>query len=343
MERNYKKDEYDELVKLWIVKWQIILSKVFRSKIIASFLMIYVPIIVSGYILQNIYEYEVFTVGVFVSLLWIAIAPVIIENALYHVIDFFIKHKKVFRNEKEWENIFFKEIHRIQSSRHMVYGVLWGIATSLVIVLTIFSDAPFLIQFWAGVSFLILFFVSSIGFYGVYVLVTMMDYIFTADIIFDPFHADGFGGISDFGKFSVKISFYFSSGALVFPLAFEIFANIGYMNSIEVFLVYLLLGLFILTLFASFLIPILRIKSFVDPIKESIIMESRDRLNTMIKEFNESEYLNLKKGMEIYMHYHLVYSKMLEMKDYPWDIRVLLEFSLSFLIPLIVASLQLIF
>ncbi len=343
MEYNNHNNGYDEFVKLWVIKWQRVLSNLFRSRIVASFIMFYFPIKISGYILQYVYGYDIFSVGVFVSLLWIAIAPAIIENVLYHVINFFIKHKKVFRNEKEWKNIFFKEIHRIQSSRYSLYGVFWAIATSLIIVFIIFVDAPLLIQFWAGISFFILFFVSSIGFYGVYVLVTMMDYIFSADIIFDPFHADGFGGISDFGKFSVKISFYFSSGALAFPLAFEILANIGYMNSIEVFLVYLLLGLFVLTLFVSFLFPIFRIKSFVDPLKESIIMESRNKLNDMIKDFSESEYLDLKKGMEIYMHYHLVYLKKLEMKDYPWDIRVLLEFSLSFLIPIIVATLQLIF
>jgi hypothetical protein len=51
----------------------------------------------------------------------------------------------------------------------------------------------------------------------------------------------------------------------------------------------------------------------------------------------------MKKGIEIAMHYYFTYSKLLEIKNYPFDSRVLLEFALSFIIPVGVAILQIFF
>ena len=293
---------------------------------------------IAGYIFQVKYGYGIFSRGVLIALLWIAIVPLLIQNALKLVITFFYTHKHVFRNQGEWETLRNNEIKRIQSSRYLLFGLPWGIITSAVILYSIYNNAPFPIQFWAGISFFILFFISSIGFYGVYVLITMMHNICTADILFNPFHPDKFGGISDFGRFSVKVSLYFSSGALVFPLAFEIIANISNGSNFAAIAIYCLAGFFAFTLFASFLIPILQIKKFVDPEKERIILNSRDKLEKMIAELKKSKDLDIKQGVEILIYYYFNHSKLLEIKDYPWDFRILLEFSLSFIIPIGVQS-----
>lgn len=327
---------------MWILIWQQQLSKIFGLRIIASFFMFYIPLLSIGYILQRSYSYFFLTPGVLISLLWLAWAPFLIESAYYDVIYFLQKYQHKFKNKEQWQKIFQQQVQRIQSFHYWPFSVLWGLLVAGLIVYVSFIDAPFLIQLWAAVSFFLLFFVSSIGFYGVYVLITIMKNIFEADIIYNPFHPDRFGGIANFGKFSVKGSIYFSSGALVFPLVFELIANLGTIAGIPIYATFFFGGFFLITLFASFLIPILQIKSYVEPIKEKIILNSRQKLDGLMENFSNSEELDIKKGAEIYLHYQLVHKKLLEMKDYPWDIRVLLEFSLSFIIPLLVGSLQLI-
>lgn len=107
--------------------------------------------------------------------------------------------------------------------------------------------------------------------------------------------------------------------------------------------IYLLAGFFLFVMFVTFLVPIFQIKNFVDPIKKKIILEARSELDKMVNEFKASQDSDIKQGLEILMHYYFNYSKLLELKDYPWDFRVLLEYSFSFVIPLAVAISQILF
>ena len=331
---------YDGKATLWIIKLQLFFSKIFFSKLIASAFIFYMPIMIVGYILQKICDYKIFSNSIIIALLWIAIAPFLIQDAFEHINLFFCKHKHIFQNLDEWESLYKKEITYIQSSRYLFFGLPWGILGSLVVIFTTFDNAPVSIQLWMGVSFFILFFVSSFGFYGVYVLVTMMQDICSADLKFNPFHPDNFGGISDLGRFSVKIALYFSSCAFVFPLAFEIISKISNGEVSLVVLTYLLFGLVIFALIASFLIPILEIKKFADAQKELILLESRNELDKMIENFKKNQDLNIKQCIEIIMYYNFNYSKLMELKVYPLDFRVLVEFGASFIIPICVVILQ---
>ena len=275
-----------------------------------------------------------------VSLVWIAIAPFLIQNAFDFVFNFFERYKHLSRKEEVWQALLRSEAERFQSSKYLVFGLPWATITSGLVVFCGFSNAPFLIQIWAAFSFFILFLISSIGFFGVHVLLGMMRRVLPENIDFNPYHPDRFGGVSEFGRFSVKVSLYFSTGALVFPLAFEVVAKIGSEADFLYVPVYLLAGFFLSVMLASFIVPIFQIKNFVDPIKEEIILEARSELDRMMTEFRVSRDLDIKKGMEILMHFHFNYSKLLELKDYPWDLRVLFEYSLSFAIPVAVGIVQ---
>lgn len=333
---NYKQE-----VSLFILAWQKKLTTLFKSRLVASVLMFYLPIKAAGFLLQITYDYKIFSMGIMISLLWLALAPMIIQIAWQQVNAFFQNNRELFKNKKEWRAIYENEIRRIQQLNYLPLRFLWSAAACLIIVFTSFFDAPNLIKLWCGISYFILFFCSTVGFYGVYVLINIFRKIFSAEIIFKPFHPDRFGGVSELSRFSVKISIYFSSGALVFPLIFEIIAELGEHNYLPGFFVYLLTGIFLITLFASFLFPIMQIKSYVDSKKEKIILESRRKLDKKIENFEQKENLNLKQGTEIFMYYYFTHQKLLQMKDYPWDVRTLLEFSLSFVIPIFIASLEL--
>lgn len=330
-------------VTLWILKWQYSLSKFFRLKIIASLFMFYIPIIITGLILQKFYNYQIFSLNIHVALLWIGIGPYLIENGFIYLNDFFNKKKNIFLNADEWKALYFNEMKRIQTSKYLFqFGLPWGIITSIVFSYCLYNNAPIIIQFWSIISFFILFFVSSIGFVGILFLISVLNNIFMSEIYFNPFHPDKLGGFSDFSSFSVKISLLFSSGSLVFPLTYEI---INHINASDWFsnIIYLLSGFYLAAIIASFLIPILKINKFIDNKKNHLILESWNVLNNMIIEFKESKDLNMKKGIDISMYYFFYHSKLLNIKDYPWDIRILMEFSLSFVLPISVLVLKIYF
>jgi len=333
-------DQRKEEAKLWIIRWQDFLSKRFHSRILASISIFYIPIMGTGFILEERFDYEIFSYGVIVSLLWIAIAPFLIQNALDYVYGFFFRNKHLFRRKRDCETLLDDESRGFQSSKYLLFGLPWAIGTSGVVVFCAFKSAPFFIQLWAGVSFFLLFLVSSIGFYGVYVLLGMVGRILPQNISFNPYHPDKFGGISQFARFSVKISLYFSSGALAFPLVFEIIDKMSSPPRLQYLSVYLLGAFFLFVMFASFLIPMFQIRNFVDPVKERAILDARRELDKMVNEFKASQHFDIKQGVEILIHHYLNYSKSLELRDYPWDLRVLLEYSFSFVIPLVVATLQ---
>ena len=170
----------------------------------------------------------------------------------------------------------------------------------------------------------------------------MIKRVFSCDIIFDPFHPDKFGGVANTGRFIVRIVLIFSSGALVFPLVWELIRETTGTAIFLNILVYCLTGVFLLTLIACFFIPVYQIKRFVDPKKQRILLDSRSELERMIIEFKENENLDIKQIVEIFMYYNFNHAKLSEMKDYPWDLRVLIEFGLSFIIPIGITVLKLV-
>ncbi len=337
-----EKIDYEPKVTLWILKIQNSFSNFFKYRLIASLFIFYLPIVLIGLILQFYYNYSVFSQGIFFALTWLGIAPCLIESAFLHIKNFFESHKALFLDIYEWKDLYKREISRIQSRDFLFFGIPWGIITSIVLYFLKYHYAPLLIKIWGISSFFLLFLISAIGFWGMYLLVTMMKEICSAKINFNPYHPDRFGGISDFGRFAVKGALFFSSGAMVFPLVFEIANEFHSAQSTLLLIVYILAGIFIMVMIASFILPILEIKKLADKEKEKVILKSRTELDNMIDEFNKEEGLDLKKAIEITLHYHLRYSKLSEIKDYPWDFRVLLEFSMSFIIPILVTIIQIV-
>lgn len=336
MQNQYEKP----FVSLWIIRVQNFYSKIFHSKIIASVMLIYVPIMVSGLILQSRLDYFIFTRGIIISLAWTAISPFLIQDSLSLINNFLNNQKHIFRNGKEWKKLYDKEIKQYQSLRYLYFGFPFAIIVTAIILFTIFNTAPLLIQLWAAVSYFVMMFIGSTGFYAIYRIILIVFNVCAADINFNPYHPDKFGGFSSFGNFSVKGAIYFSSGAMVFPLVFEVLDSISFFTDLFEIVVYFIVGFYILIMITSFILPMIRIKNFVDVRKEKIILESRSEFDKMIDDFRHEKEINIKQGIDIYMYYKFKYVQLFELKNYPYDFRVLAEFALSFFIPLCVALIE---
>lgn len=333
-------DNNTPLIKLWLLKYFISINRLVRSKILSSMIMFFIPITCIGLYLQIKYQYYIFTYGVIISIVWTAFAPLLIYYALFVIHDFLIFHRNIFLDKNEWKKIYKFGTEDIQSNRHMIFGLFWGLSTTIVIYLVKFSTAPIAIQIWALISYFILFFVSSIGFYGIFLIVSLIKRICNSQVTFNPYHPDKFGGIASFGSFAVKGTLYFSSGALAFPLVFELLRSKIYLNLLIGG--YVLFVIYLLTLIASFLIPIFNIKKFADVQKEKIILKSWNNLNNLIDRHYEKEDNPFNSSLDIAIFYHIRHSQLYKLKNYPWDLKVLIQFVMSFIIPIIITVLQMV-
>jgi len=207
---------------LRILKWLNAVAKLVRSKIIASILLFALPAIIIGALLEIYCGYTIFTKGVLLSLLVLAIGPVLIDNAYKILVEFFEEHKNIFQEINEWKALRDAEIARFQSLRYMIFGVPWAAGVTAVVFFGMFRSAPIAIKIYVLITFFVLFFICSFGFYGVYVVSTMIRKICASRLVFDPYHLDNFGGLGCLGQLAVKASLHFSVGALIIPLAVEV-------------------------------------------------------------------------------------------------------------------------
>ncbi len=334
--------ERQSAVTLWVLKWQQGLSNALGMPLVASALLFAVPLVVLAVLVQWRTGFRVFTPGVVGALLWLALAPDLIQRAFLLVDGFFRSHRGLFATEDAWRAVRQRELARMQSPRYLVFAVPWALATTSVVEVTIYRGAPLLVRAWSTGTFFLLSLLSAIGFYGVYVLVTMMRNVCCVGLSFNPYHPDKFGGFSAFGRFSVRGALLFSTGALVLPLAFEVVAKMGQGSPALNGMVYILIGCFMLTTLVSFIAPVTEIKKFVDREKERVTLESWARLNAMTSELRNGPDLNIKKVLDVLMHYYFNHLKILEIKNYPWDFKVIVELATSLLLPIGITVLQIV-
>jgi hypothetical protein len=193
---------------LWIIRWQDHLSKVLRSRIIASVLMFYVPALASGLVLQVSLGERVFTRGVHFALVWLAIAPFIIQDAFRLMLRFFEDHRSNFADAEDWQRLRSEEILRLYSSRYLIFGIPWTIVVVAIILCTIYLHSHVLIKLWATLVFSILFLLSSIGFNGIYANTAMLCKLCSSSIRFQPYHPDLYGGMAAVGTFALHIAVF---------------------------------------------------------------------------------------------------------------------------------------
>ena len=69
------------------------------------------------------------------------------------------------------------------------------------------------------------------------------------------------------------------------------------------------------------------------------MIKSWKKLTGMMEEFENSKEYE-KKALEIDMYYNMIHTELSDSKTYPLDVKVLLEFSLSFILPVAIVFLQ---
>ncbi len=308
-----------------LIKAQIFITKFldekgsFISRLVASSFLFFIPSYVSGYLLQKEFlshnwGYVFITYPLILTLVWGLISPFLLLYAATILNGLFNEIKEIFYDLEKWKEIYSSTLDDFFFSNNKLFGFAWSAAVAWI-VYRYFSDINYWpIKLWAVFFSFYLSFISSLGLHGINTIVNMIDTIFSHDDIirFDPNHSDNFGGLSNFSSFVVRATLLFSSGTLIIPLGFDICRKC--VNSSDTYPTVFLVLIYLIMIGYCFFAPLLKIRDFVIQKKEKLI---RDSFNYSIKR-----------------------SRLEKIKTNPWDLKSLLEFSFSILVPIIVTLIQ---
>ena len=91
---------------------------------------------------------------------------------------------------------------------------------------------------------------------------------------------------------------------------------------------------------AAFLLPIQEIQRFVGPTKDALILKSRQELDETLTRFRATEPMDMKLAVDVFAKYYLEHKELNELKDYPFDLKVIMELVASLIIPVAIAALE---
>ena len=268
--------------KLWIVRLQTFLERFIPSSLLASVIPFALPLTVAGIIIARSEGVKLLTRGVVFALVWLAIAPWLVTGAHRTVARFFDDNRDKFvMTDEPFHALKARMMRELESPKYLVVSIPFTLLCVWVLLSSIYATSPPLVRVWAAVTFSVLFMVAGVGFWGILRFNYIFGEVCKQELKFDPYHADGFGGLAFLGQFNVKGPQYFFSGALIFPIVFEIvtslpkdeIVSLGLWGAVAVFVAFGITGFFV---------PQMKIKDIIARSKDENLSQSESVLQTLL-------------------------------------------------------------
>ena len=300
---------------------------------IVSSVSLFVPVLLTGFVLERQYHIELLTGSSTMALAWLAVGPWLIHDAVRLSKDFLESYRNCFPSDEAWSKLYRTHMRRL-SVGWMWFGVPWSLLVTNVTVVVLYPDVRGPILAWVVLSFGLLFLISGIGFWGVWALVRFVEDFTRVGVRFRPYHPDRFGGLASVGNFSARGALYFSSGAAALPLAFDIIdVSQAKSTSAAPVLAYLLTATFVLFTLAAFVLPIGSIKRFADGERARVTEEARFRLDELVQAYSQRSGHDEQLARQIDLCYRLECTELAKLRAYPYDLRVAVELLLAIAVP----------
>jgi hypothetical protein len=305
--------------------------------IISSFL-VFASVLSAGLYLQFLYDVVLITRPSLMALAWLAIGPWLIFEASRLSLEFLESYRDVFPTREAWSALVDAHMQRL-STGWMWFAVPWSVLVTSIVATLAFPGVAGPVFAWVVVSFGLLFLISGCGFWGVMALVRLVRDFSSSGIRYRPFHPDRFGGVAAVGTFSARGALYFSSGALVLPLAFDIIDREQRGGTAPVF-AYGVTTVFIVFVLAAFILPIMDIKRFADGERVRVNEEARARLEQLMAAYARAPEHDEKLAHQIEMCYQMECEELEKLRPYPYDLKVGVELTLSVAVPIAIVVLE---
>ena len=183
----------------------------------------------------------------------------------------------------------------------------------------------FLLVLWMGL-------LTGIGLHMAVVSVFFIHEVGKLELVIDPLHPDGFGGLSSIGRFTIWTTLLISIGSLAFPLAFAIAAQGGYSS-----IVYTVVAVYIGVLLLSFFYPTVYINRKANAARNDVLEEKRRRIQALSERIiepdsGEDDVGRLATQLDVMKNEFEAYRKL---TLYPLSVGLITRLASSILLPLV--------
>lgn len=177
----------------------------------------------------------------------------------------------------------------------------------------------------------------SIGFVMVYTTIGIVRTIATEELIIDPLHPDGLGGMSTIGYLSIRTTVMLSMGSLLLPLQFQyaigtdpILTGIIYVNGV----------LYAIAIAVSFVYPTLIVNRRANELRERKLSELRTQYQTLKTQSKEPRFGasldSTDRDLELKLQrIRQEYQDFQEVTLYPMELSIIVRLIGSVLLPVI--------
>ena len=289
--------------------------------------------ITSGLLLERFYGVDLLFRSSITALSLMTIAPWLYADGRRLARKFLETHRENQLGEERYEILRGDFELWMKSSARWVISVACSVAATSVVAAVIYPEATGAARLWVFASFGALFLVAFRGYWALVVMIRLINRFSTIGVRFNPYHPDLFGGVGEVGTFAVRSALYFSSGALILPLAFEAVTIAQPRDAAMSVLAYLLTAGFIAAVIIAFVAPVLDIKAFVDRERARVTVEGRNKLEKLMEEYRSKSEHDEHLARQIEFCHLMECAELAKLRDYPYDVKVISELLLAVAFP----------
>jgi len=297
-------------------------------------LFAFAAILISGLLIEQTYAVDLLFRSSIMGLSLIAIAPWLYADGRRMARAFLQAHRVHQLGEERFEQLTTNFERWMKSVWRWLMSIVVSSIATPVVAAMLYPHVTGVARAWVLISFGVLFLVASRGYWALGVMIKLIRRFSTIGAHFNPYHPDLFGGLGEVGTFAVRGALYFSSGALLLPLAFETVsvAQDGSDPTMSV-LAYVLTAAFIAAVIIAFVVPVLDIKAFVDKERARVTQEARAKLEQLMERYRSKNEHDEHLARQIEFCHLMEWSEFAKLRDYPYDVKVITELLLAVAFP----------
>lgn len=274
-------------------------------------------------------------IGLLCAFLWMGLAPYILLRSEEFIDRVPTQILPLVRNcKEEFNNIYSNFIKNVYGMRHLVFGGPFALVITIICYYSFRPSFDVLPLSFLLMIILILFILSSIGFWGIASNIIFIRRVCRLPLYINPLHHDKFGGMKFIVSYSVRGALLFSSGCLLLPLAFEVLKRLAIPHVYYMAVASTIFYTFIMV--ASFFIPLylLHIKARNE---KSNILRAGERgiIDELFPLYREKEKLDPNQRYPLFILY-MIEEKIEQMTTIPLDAKLLVEIGIILVEPIVI-------
>jgi hypothetical protein len=253
--------------------------------------------------------------------LWLAIGCYLIARSELETIPEFLRSiQGAFKEPSSYDSFSTRVRSHFDSGHFLLWSIpLSGVAATLEI--WAYRATGVLMPAMAGLYYGVVLFVAGYGFWGISALLQMGLWVKDVDLILQPFHSDGFGGLRGFGQLAIRGGTFFFTGALVVPAGIEVISMLNQSHSN------------------------LTVLSYSRAEKARLLDVAAGPLTAGFKTLSTDVAHELPEWKSNYLHSlrdyrEIFYDHIERIREWPYDFKVFLEIAGSLAIPLVVGLIE---